>query len=159
MKNIIALFITILTLTSAHAQKSNLVGTWKTLSVDTGQIYINAKTDSVSVSPELKKSKRTAVGLQDAIAGVRVSYSHMHFVFGKDGSFQQYLTERMDVAPLFTGTYAVKGDIITIKAKNRTDNEITKEMPFRIVNSKLHLTTDARAGIDAGTKFVLERVK
>lgn len=158
MKHLLTLFI-ILTLTSAYSQKSNLVGTWKTLSVDTGQIFINAKTDSVSVSPELKKSKRTAVGLQDAIAGVRVSYSYMHFVFGKDGSFQQYLTERMDVAPLFTGTYTIKGDSITINVKNRAGNELTKKMPFRIVNSKLHLTIDARPGIDAGTKFILERIK
>lgn len=161
MKHIITFFITLLTLIITHAQNSKLTGTWKTVIVEAEGISIDrTKADSVSVSDKMKRIyANSPVGLQNWIANVRGTYSHNHFVFGKDGSFQHYMTGKTSVAPFFTGTYTIKGDIIYTDTKNRGGQVVKKEISFKIVNGQLHLTLDARPGADAGTKFVLERVE
>lgn len=143
---------------TTHAQKSKLTGTWKTVAVEAeGVIIDRTKTDSVSFSDELKR--KTTVGLQNWVAGVRMMYSHNHFVFGEDGSFQHFMTGKMTVAPFFTGTYTVKNSVIYTDTKNRGGQIVKKEIPFKIIDGKLHLTLDSRPGIDPGAKYVLERVK
>ncbi|MGV3461026.1 MAG: hypothetical protein ACO1N9_11310 [Flavobacterium sp.] len=159
MDHLLSLLL-LLTLTTAHAQKTSLTGTWKTVAVEAEGITIDrTKADSVSVSDEIRNMDITAVGLQDAIAGVRAMYSHNHFVFGKDGSFQHYMTENTGAAPIFTGTYTVKGGVIYTDTKNRGGQVVKKEIPFKIVNGQLHLTLDARPGVDEGAKYILEKVE
>lgn len=160
MRNFIALFVTIVTLSTTHAQKKKLVGTWKTVAVEAEGITIDrTKTDSVSVSDEVKRLYTTAIGMQDKIAGVRVMYSRNHFVFGKDGSFQHHATGQLNIAPIFTGTYTVKDSVIYTDTKNWGGQVVKKEIPFKIIDGKLYLTLDSRPGIDPGSKYVLEKVK
>lgn len=160
MRNFIALFVTIVTLTTTHAQKKKLVGTWKTVAVEAEGITIDrTKADSISVSDEIRNMDITAEALRTLIADVRMLKSRNHFVFGKDGSFQHYMTGKMTVAPFFTGTYTVKDGLIYTDTKNRGGQVVKKEIPFKIIDGKLHLTLDSRPGIDPGSKYVLERVK
>ena len=150
-------FLLILTFSTAYCQNSNLIGTWKTVAVEAEGVTINrTKTDSVSVSDQLKR--KTAIGLQDWVAGVRMMYSRNHFVFGEDGSFQHYMTGKMSVAPFFKGTYTAKDGIIYTDTKNRGGQVVKKEIPFEFVDGQLHLTLDAR-GSDVGSKYILEKVK
>lgn len=159
MKHLLSLLL-LLTFTT-HAQKSKLVGTWKTVAVKAEGITIDrTKADSVSVSDEMKRLYATSpVGLQNRVADVRLMYSRNHFVFGKDGSFQHHMTGKMTVAPFFTGTYSVKDGVIYTDTKNRGGQVVKKEIPFEMVDGKLHLTLDSRPGIDRGSKYVLEKVK
>jgi hypothetical protein len=159
MKSFTVLLITIITI-SAHAQKSKLIGTWKTVAVEAEGVTIDrTKADSVSVSDEVKRLNPKAAGLQNKIAAVRMMYSQNHFVFGEDGSFQHYMTGKMTVDPFFSGTYTLKNDVIYTDTKNRGGQVVKKEIPFKIVDGKLYLTLDSSSGIDPGSKYVLERVK
>ncbi|MCR5861774.1 hypothetical protein LRS05_06315 [Flavobacterium sp. J372] len=160
MTHLLTLFI-ILTLTTTHAQKKKLIGTWKTVSVEAEGITIDrTKADTVSVSDDMKRLYAISpVGLQNRVADVRLMYSRNHFVFGKDGSFQHYMTGKMTVAPFFTGTYTVKDGVIYTDTKNRGGQDVKKEIPFKMVDGKLHLTLDSRPGTDPGSKYVLQKVK
>lgn len=150
----------LLTLTTNQAQVASLTGTWKTIAVEAEGITIDrTKADSVSVSDEVKRLNPKPAGLQNKVAGIRMMYSRNLFVFGKDGSFQHYMTGKTSVAPFFTGTYTVTGNTIYTDTKNRSGQVVKKEIPFKIVNGQLHLTLDARPGIDEGAKYVLERVE
>ena len=160
MKHLISIFLICLAASNAYCQKVDLTGTWKTVSVDTGLIYLNAKTDSVSLSDTFKKQNRTAVSLQNEVASVRMMYSHTHFIFGEDDAFLQYMTEKETVAPLFKGYYILKGNTIMIDVMNRANIPLTKEMTFKMKDGLMYLTVDADPVRSAkGTVFVLEKVK
>ncbi len=161
MKKLFLLLIGLTTFTGFAQEDlpNNFAGTWQTVSVDTGDILLDVKTGAVTMTDKAKKLHPTATGQQDAAAYVRTLYSKNRFVFGNDGEFYYYQTEKENTQQ-FEGSYVADTakKVLHLSLVNRTGHEVIKEVPYEFVDGKLRLVWD-KSKTDPGIVYVTERVK
>lgn len=154
---ITALFISIF---SFSQDKKSIIGEWKVVSIDNGEVYLNTKTDSVSTTPEFDKKYSNRVIHQDAIAEIRGFSSKNEFVFTENGEFQLYMNSKRNTKYL-DGDYEFTSDNkLNLKVKGRTGKEMQKELEFEFIDNLLlvkfkYLATRK----NKPTEYLLERKK
>ena len=151
MKRILALlFLINLTITSAQNEQENIVGEWEIISVNSGDFYLNTKTDSISISKEFKKVFNDSLQLENVINVAKITYNNNVMEFSDHGIYTQKFNSELSI----TGTYEIKPSIEKINVLLK-DN-VNWEMDYELVENQLHLTTTLYG---KKSEFVLERVK
>jgi len=151
MKIIITLlFLINLTISSAQNKSKNIIGKWKITSVNTGDIYLDTKTDSISISKEFKKVYSDSLQLESVINVAKKTYKNNFMEFNKSGIY----TQKIDSVLNMNGTYEINPSIekINILLKDK----VIWEMGYELIDDKLHLSTTLYG---KKSEFILERVK
>ena len=141
-------------------ENKSIIGEWKVVSVDNGEVYLNAKTDSVSTSPKFDKLHKTKVSIQDGIAEIRAFSSKNEFVFTESGEFRLYMNSKRNTKYL-DGNYKFISDRnLNLKVKGRTGKEMQKELELEFIDELLLVRFKfiAMRG-NKPTEYLLERIK
>ena len=162
LRNFIFILFASINLFIFSQDKNTIVGEWRVLSIDNGEVYLNAKTDSVSTTAEFDRKHSTKVSHQDGIAEIRAFSSHNEFIFNNGGGFQLYLDHRRNKNTLrLNGTYEFINDSkLNLKVKGRTKREMEKEMELEFIDDLLLIKFKyiAMRG-NKPTEYLLERIK
>ncbi len=150
MKQILTLlFLINLIVSCAQNEQTNVSGEWKITSINSGDFYINTKTDSVSISKQFKEIFSDSLELDNVIKVAKMTYTDNIMVFDENGVF----TKKIDSEIRMSGTYKIdrshKKIIVLLKDK------VNWEMDYKIVDSLLHLTTTLYG---KKSEFILERI-
>ncbi len=117
------------------SQTNSVVGKWKVVSIDNGEIYYNVKTDSISVSQDL----------QD-VYGNDESIKMLKDMMKKGYSFFEFDTKGVFIMGTQFGTIEskytndVQRSIIMIEGKNSFNENVIDEMPYKFNDGQLHLS-------------------
>lgn len=150
MKHLI-IFFTFLISLNAFSQdvKQQLLGEWKVVSVDNGEVYYNWEKDSVSVSDELKERLEDPEISKILIQTVKTMYPNKF-------KFSSTVVTKISGLETTSSFYTIdeKRRLIIIKDKNSIGNEDPFEMSFKILDNLLYLNIPLT---DSDTKFVLKK--
>jgi len=136
MKRILTLlFLINLTISCAQNEQVNVVGEWKIISVNSGDFYLNTKTDSISISKEFKEVFNDSLQLDNVINVAKMTYNNNVMEFNDSGIY----TQKIDSELRMNGTYELKPSIGKINVLLK-DN-VNWEMDYELVDKQLHLTT------------------
>lgn len=135
-KNVLILFCFFVSL-YGFSQANTLIGKWKVTSVNTDEVYYNAKTDSISLkTEELKEAFKDKTEIKSFIDLLKKTYTNDRFEFDGKG----VLSRTSDIAG--TEKFRYKNDtkrkIIIIK--NLSDDVVNDEMPYEFKDGKLYLS-------------------
>lgn len=151
MKRILTLlFLISLTVSCAQNEKDKIIGKWKIVSVDSGDFYLNTKTDSISISKEFKKVFNDSLPLDNVINVAKMTYKNNVMEFDDSGVFNQMINNELKMY----GTYEIKPSIEKINVLLK--DKVNWEMDYELVENQLHLTTTLYG---KKSEFVLERIK
>ncbi|MGJ8593548.1 MAG: hypothetical protein ACSHXF_13435 [Aquaticitalea sp.] len=90
MKKIFTLlFLINLTILYAQNVPSSIKGEWKIISVDSGDMYLNTKTDSVSMSNQFKEIFSDLLKLVEVVNVAKLTYNNNLITFAENGIFTQ----------------------------------------------------------------------
>ena len=157
MKQLLTLFLFLLVSKMYCQEKTNLIGKWQAVIVESKDFYLNAKTDSISLSEKRQKLYPNKIAKQDEFAHLRSNYSKNTFIFTEKEEFYFYLTDRL-IAPIFKGSYSVEApDKIQLDIVNRANISLKKQANFYFENNLLYLTMYLET--NSPIKYILERVK
>ena len=162
MKKTLLIIILIFSQLIIAQEKKSIVGEWKVVSVDNGEVYLNAKTDSVSTSKEFDKIHNNKVSRQDGIAEIRAFSSHNEFIFTENKDFKLYLDYRRNENTLrLSGTYEIIDQKnMTLKVEGRTKRLMNKTAEFEFINNQLIFKFEYIASRkNKPTIYVLEKIK
>jgi hypothetical protein len=158
MKIFFLLAAFIFTQTTLYSQ-SPVIARWTIISAFDGDVYINSKTDSFSMSEQFKKLFGDSLSMAKKL--FRTTYLDNHFEFKADGVYHIYPAEY----PKITGTYVVNNNDSTILL-NRTDSanrgefdpkfflSEAKKLKYFFTKSLLHLYLEFE---ERHVEFVLEQ--
>ncbi|HTE24192.1 hypothetical protein [Flavitalea sp.] len=134
---------------------SSLVGKWKLFCLSDDEIYFNLKTDSFSVSDEIKLTYPEPEKQKQLVNIQIVMWQNMQYHFGNDGKYKAFLN---DSFPLDEGKYREdkKGGILECDAIGDDGIIRTEKISYRIKDQYLHLKM---AWTDRPVVFILERMK
>ncbi len=151
MKKILILLLLILNLSFCLAQNDKLkvTGKWKVISIDSGDFYLNVKTDSVFISKDFNEIFSDSLELDNVINVAKMTYKNDIRYFGEDGIY----THKFDPKIIWHGTYDIKP--LDRKIGVTLKDNVNWEMDYEIVDSLLHLTMTL---YDKKTEFVLEKI-
>lgn len=157
MKYLLILFCS-LVFSKTHCQdKTILIGKWQAVVAESKDFYLNAKTDSISLSEKMQKMYPNKVARQDELAHLRSNYSKNTFIFTENEEFYFYLTDKL-IAPIFKGSYSVEApDKIQLDLVNRANISLKKQATFYLENNLLYLTMYLET--NSPVKYILEKVK
>ncbi|APY00051.1 hypothetical protein [Lacinutrix venerupis] len=144
------LFLISLTISCAQNEQDKIVGKWKIASVNSGDFYLNTKTDSISISKEFKKVFNDSLALDNVIKVAKMTYNNNVMEFNDSGVFNQMIDNELKMY----GTYEIKPSIEKINVLLK--DKVNWEMEYELVENQLHLTTTLYG---KKSEFVLERVK
>ncbi|WP_147404216.1 hypothetical protein [Aquimarina sp. AD1] len=132
-------------------ENKSLIGEWRVVSVDNGEVYLNVKTDSVSTTAEFDKKHKTKVSHQDGIAEIRAFSSKNEFIFSENGEFRVYMNSKRK-------TKYLDGNL-SLNVKSRTGKEMQKELELEFINELLLVQFKfiAMRG-NKPTEYLLERI-
>ena len=151
MKKLLFLYLLIFGLPNCLAQNddSRITGKWKVVSVDSGDFYINVKTDSIFISKDFKEIFSDSLELDNVINVAKITYGNNTTEFGKNGVY----THKFDPKITWHGTY----NIVPSDKKIRVilKDNVKWEMDYEFVNRLLHLTMTL---YDKKTEFLLEKI-
>ncbi|RLJ62412.1 hypothetical protein CLV86_2017 [Lacinutrix venerupis] len=151
MKRILTLlFLISLTVSCAQNEQDKIIGKWKIVSVDSGDFYLNTKTDSISISKEFKKVFNDSLALDNVINVAKMTYNNNVMEFDDSGVFNQMIDNELKMY----GTYEIKPSIEKINVLLK--DKVNWETDYELVENQLHLTTTLYG---KKSEFVLERVK
>jgi hypothetical protein len=151
MKRIlILLFLINMTVSCAQNEQANVIGEWKIVSVNSGDFFLNIKTDSISISKEFKEVFNDSLELDNVINVSKMTYKNNVMEFNDNGIFNQKINDKLSMY----GTYEIKPSIekINVLLKEKAN----WEMDYKLVENQLHLTTTLYG---KKSEFVLERIK
>jgi len=158
MKIFFLLAVFIFSQTSLYAQ-SSVIAKWTVVSAFDGDVYINSKTDSFSISENFKKLFGDSLSMAKKM--FQTFYLGNRFEFKDDGVYHIYPVEDLKV----TGTYVVNYTDSTILL-NRTDAanrgefdpkfflSEAKKLKYFFTKSLLHLYLEFE---ERHVEFVLEK--
>ncbi len=159
LKKITLIIVLAFSLFVYSQKETNIIGEWKVISVDNGEVYINMKTDSVSTTPKFDKTHTNKVSRQNGIAEIRYS-SRNEFIFKENGEFLLYMNAKRN-SMLLDGTYEyINNSKLDLKVKGRTRREMKKEMEFEFIDD--FLLVKFKFLVMRGnkpTEYLLERIK
>lgn len=89
MSKILISFLLIFICSNSFAQENPLLGDWKVVAVDNGEVYFNSERDSVSLPDELKARHSDSAQLENLKKMVRLVYIDQIFTFSSDGQLHQ----------------------------------------------------------------------
>ncbi|WP_147427030.1 hypothetical protein [Lacinutrix venerupis] len=144
------LFLISLTVSCAQNEQDKIIGKWKIVSVDSGDFYLNTKTDSISISKEFKKVFNDSLALDNVINVAKMTYNNNVMEFDDSGVFNQMIDNELKMY----GTYEIKPSIEKINVLLK--DKVNWETDYELVENQLHLTTTLYG---KKSEFVLERVK
>ena len=98
------LFLINLTVSCAQNERTNVVGEWKIISVDSRDFYLNTQTDSVSISKHFKEIFTDSLELENFIKDAKKTYDNNVMEFNESGIY----TQRIDSELRMNGTYELK---------------------------------------------------
>lgn len=153
MKNKILITVLILSsfLFSCIQEKNiSLIGKWKIISIDSGDFYINTKTDSIFISKKTKTIFKDSLELNNMINIAKKTYTDNTIDFNINGN---YLQKNESVVSM-SGTYKI--NTLDKKISVTTKDDINFEMDYRVSDSILYLTMHF---YDEKSKFVLEKIE
>ena len=151
MKRILTLlFLISLTISCAQNEQDKIVGKWKIVSVNSGDFYLNTKTDSISISKEFKKVFDDSLALDNVINFAKMTYNNNVMEFNDSGVFNQMIDNELKMY----GTYEIKASIEKINVLLK--DKVNWEMDYELFENQLHLNTTLYG---KKSEFVLERVK
>jgi hypothetical protein len=116
---------------------SSLVGSWKPISIFTGEIYYNFATDSIDIDEEMKQTYPDSTSREMLIEMVKMAFGNIQFTFNLDGSFEMKFMEELKD----TGSYCFKLEksMISMTSKNSLDQPVTTESKASLIKGVLHL--------------------
>ena len=149
MKKILTLFCLInLTILYGQNEPELIKGEWKIISVDSGDLYLNTKTDSVAMSEKFKEVFSDSLKYNEVIKVAKLTYNNNIMTFAENGIF----TQTYDPKIVWTGTYQINPSESTISV---TTKDANWEMDYKIIDELLYL----KMGLyDKKTEFVLEQI-
>lgn len=131
MKKIFTLlFLINLTILYAQNVPSSIKGEWKIISVDSGDMYLNTKTDSVSMSNQFKEIFSDLLKLVEVVNVAKLTYNNNLITFAENGIF----TQKYDPKIVQTGTYQINPSINKISVRIKDANW---EMDYKIIDELL----------------------
>ena len=140
--------------TSTSQSKSSIVGKWKVFSVSDQNMYFNLKTDSFSVSEELKLMHQTPEKQDELVKFLVSLWQNLEYHFTEDGKFQGF---QNDTIPSVRGKYRedkkagiMEWDVLRINGIVQTGKVI-----YRIRNEWLYLTFSEK---DKQIAMIFERM-
>lgn len=138
--------------TISLAQKS-IIGKWKIVSIDNGEIYYNFQKDSLLISPEFSKTNLDSMETIQIKSTVKQVYGNTKFSFDKNGNY------KWQCIPFFEaiGKFSVdeKKQTIKMDGENSLREIITDEFPYQIKNNQLEITISF--SVPPG-KYLLEKI-
>ncbi len=158
MKIVFLLSVFIFTQITLYSQ-SSVIAKWTVISAFDGDVYINSKTDSFSLSENFKKLFGDSLSLAKKL--FQTSYLGNRFEFKDDGVYHIYPAED----PKVTGTYVVN-NTDSIILLNRTDSanrgefdpkfflSEARKLKYFFVRSLLHLYLEFE---ERHVEFILEK--
>ena len=157
-KNLLIILIFQLGVLVAQENKS-LIGEWRVVSVDNGEVYLNVKTDSVSTTAEFDKKHKTKVSHQDGIAEIRAFSSENEFIFTENGEFRVYMNSKRKTKYLDGNYKFIDDEKLSLNVKSRIGKEMKKELEFEFINELLLVQFKfiAMRG-NKPTEYLLERI-
>ena len=151
MKKILTLlFLISLTISCAQNEQDKIVGIWKIVSVDSGDFYLNTKTDSISISEKFKEVFTDSVELDNVINVAKMTYNNNIMDFNESGIY----TQKIDSELKMNGTYELRPSIGKINVLLK--DSVNWEMDYRLVDKQLNLTTTLYG---EKSEFVLEKIE
>ena len=151
MKKILTLlFLISLTISCAQNEQDKIVGIWKIVSVDSGDFYLNTKTDSISISEKFKEVFTDSVELDNVINVAKMTYNNNIMEFNESGIY----TQKIDSELKMNGTYELRPSIGKINVLLK--DSVNWEMDYRLVDKQLNLTTTLYG---EKSEFVLEKIE
>jgi hypothetical protein len=146
---LILLFLINLTVSCAQNEQANVVGEWKIISVNSGDFYLNTKTDSISISKEFKEVFNDSLELDNVINVAKTTYNNNVMEFNDSGIY----TQKIDSELRMNGTYEIKPSIGKINVLLK--DSVNWEMDYELVDKQLHLITTLYG---KKSEFVLEKI-
>ena len=150
MKRILTLLLLInLTVSCTQNEQANVIGKWKIVSVDSGDFYLNTKTDSISISKEFKKVFNDSLELYNVINVAKMTYNDNIMEFNESGIYTQKIDSKLSM----NGTYELKPSIGKINVLLK--DKVNWEMDYELIENQLHLTTTLYG---KKSEFVLDKI-
>ena len=137
MKYLLIIFLLIIS-TFSRAQKNSLVGEWKIVSIDNGEIFYNVKNDSISVSPEFTEEDLDMSQLAHLKKITRITYGNTMFSFDAEGNFSWVFMH--GVATKSKYEIDERKQSIKLTGKNDLGQAIVDEFPYKLKNGLLYFT-------------------
>lgn len=123
---------------SIQAQCDSLIiGTWKPISVFTGEVYYNFLNDSVSVSDEMKINYPDSSARSNVISMIKLMFTDFTYTFKNDNSYEMSLMDEV----ILKGTYCFykERNILHITSKNGAGTLATDTLKASISNDILFI--------------------
>jgi len=147
--NLTLLFLINLAISHAQIKHSSVIGQWKLISVDSGDFFLNTKTDSISFSKEFNELYTDSLKLKNFINVAKLTYNNYVMEFSENGDYTQNNYPEIKMVGKYKLIPSDSKIIVLLK-----DN-VNWEMKYEIIESNLHLTTTL---YDKKTEFVLEKI-
>ncbi|MFD2909501.1 hypothetical protein ACFSX9_12245 [Flavobacterium ardleyense] len=155
MKKIIILTIFLLANVLTAQENSELMGRWKVNSVFDNDFYYKVENDSIVLSEKMKRRHKSAVGLQNYKATIRLENRGNIFEFKDKNQFHYSLSDKA-IYPTFKGTFEVINNLILLDVVNLANIRVHKEASFYFKDKKLYLTMHLE--VNSPTTYILERI-
>jgi hypothetical protein len=128
----------VISLSSKGQNNVDIIGIWKVVSASTSDFYINFRSDSVSLSSEMRSLYPDSADQNKLINNAKNIYGSSKFSFEKNGVFKQY----MDTFFLFEGKYRItpSENIIVLTTKNSLGKEIDENITYSFNEGELIIT-------------------
>ena len=137
MKSLISLLSLLVGQISADAQcDTSLIGKWKIVAIFNGEVYLNLKTDSTSLTDEMRKLYPTFKEQKELIENAKNIYGDTKFIFTKDGELI------FEMASLVKDTskycYNSTRNKLQITPKNSNNQDETNTSSTNFINGLFH---------------------
>lgn len=119
-----------------YSQTNSLIGKWKVVAIDNGEVYYNAKTDSVSIiSEDLKEMYDDESKILLLKDNIKKLYINNQLEFQQNGVFVMET-----IIGVLESNYIdePKRGVIIHESRNSLNAIIKEEMPYKFVDGQLH---------------------
>ena len=155
MKLFCMLFLTTIGGLCFSQSKSSLIGKWKTISMQDHEIYFNLKTDSFSISNEIKSMYPDPDKQKQFLAGHKAIFGSMQYHFGANDTLTHMFNDTLQIGQC---RYTVAATLDTITCIETGDDGVVKtdKILYKISDGLLYLKYDWEERL---MELVLERLK
>lgn len=137
---------------TGFAQTNSVIGKWKVVAVDNGEVFYNAKTDSISIlSEDMKEMYTDESKIKTLKELIKKLYTNNRFEFdAKNIKWEVYGS----VIESKYKTDSKKG-VIVMESENSLDEIVADEIPYQFKDGQLHLTMNFT---EPPASFILEKI-
>lgn len=136
-----------------YSQDNRIIGKWKAVSVDNGEIYFNIENDSIKLYDVIKEDYNEVSKIENLKEMTKLVYFSIIFNFDKNGKYQQ----KSDFAQfnLYYKVNKEKGVILTSDSIENLDMNFS-EMGYKMKDNYLYLEINET---EPATNFILKKIK